>query len=139
MLTPNDNEEYNRLIDICATNMANGYMEMEYYGNNPLFTRVENKDSTSPMKGYVPNPEAIDGFLKLIRDPELIKELEGHDKLLAAAKGNEKSLREAEKENQEVKDFDEMLNDPDSTCPDVEKLIREVGTLRHDKKKHKRT
>lgn len=134
VLTPNDNEEYNRLIDICATNMANGYMEMEYYGNNPLFTRVENKDSTSPMKGYVPNPEAIDGFLKLIRDPELIKELEGHDKLLAAAKGNEKSLREAEKENQEVKDFDEMLNDPDSTCRDVEKLIREVGTLRHDKK-----
>ena len=78
-----DNPELKKLVDLCATNMAYGYMDMETsrvadknkgeelppMTGEPLFKHTGNSIS----EGYTINPDALSQFLELIRDEDWSK------------------------------------------------------------------
>ncbi len=67
-------QEFQKLVNHCATTMAYGYMEMEYMpGVGALFTKQNGV--TSNFEGYEINPDAVKKFLGLVRDTELLDEV----------------------------------------------------------------
>ncbi len=100
-----DNPELQKLVDLCATNMAYGYMEMETsrvadknkgeelppMAGEPLFIHTGKSNSD----GYSINPDALSPFLDLIRDNDLVEELTRFDEVYT--KGLELASRLTEK------------------------------------------
>ena len=121
-------EELQRLIDLCATNMAHGYLEMEtsrvsdkpsgvkspiIRGENPLafgeplFTHTPG----SNFSGYKINPEGLSQFFELIRDEDLVEELTTYDEAFMKVRDRERKLESDRKTLANLEESKRLLQD----------------------------
>lgn len=117
------------LIDVCATNMANGYMAMQTIGKEPLF-----RGTGANFDGYVPNHDKIKEFLELISNAEgiaIASNVKSVDNRITQLTRNSDELRTREEGERiplmgmQTPTFSELAG----SMADIAELIGEVADL----------
>ncbi len=138
-------QDLQKLIDVCATNMAHGYLEMEtsrvsdkpsgvkspkIWGENPLaygeplFTHTKGSSSS----GFKINPVGLSQFFELIRDKELVEELTTYDDAFIRIKDKETELRYDRVSLENFKESQKVLQNKD-LYTQFEKMITEAADI----------
>lgn len=119
-------QEYQRLMNICATNMAYGLsMETTRVGtDNSLFSH----SGSSNFSGYTPNPQEISKFLDLIRDPELVSELNDYDVSRRIDNKIKRNIAEEQKKLEDEQKLAQLITNPE-ICQEVETYIHRLSSL----------
>ena len=133
-----DNPELQKLVDLCATNMAYGYMDMETsrvadktkgeelppMAGEPIFIHTGNSNS----EGYTINPDALSQFLELIRDENLVEELTEYDKVVTEELDRASILTSQEKELQGLQEAKGILEN-EELYSEFEKIITSAADI----------
>lgn len=140
-------QEFQKLVNHCATTMASGYMDMEAMpGVGTLFSK--RKEVHSNFDGYEINLDAVTKFLSLVRDPELLEEVSQYydvysdywnaqRKIADEQKGKEKQERDlnSKKSKREALQDEKVVSDLEDLIKTIADRVRSTVELNEELRK----